>query len=509
MSGSATSDPVGPIQNSSIPADPPPPPSAPPPVRPPTPVTPPVVGAGPGLTGGCGLAGYRFYQSYLWKFIVTNLNTETLTSLDRLASDRRITYTFEDTTEISFSVPSDDKRVNIPHTDLDPKLDEGTRLLYGFRREGEGAWTCRASGLIMQAHDVGDADVSRTDVTAYDPWRYLDMLPIINYQQVQLGYATPGVIYDPNEPTDPVNLPDPWTTDRVILDQLALATQSYNDFFIDYGQTGFHSGGAGPGAAVEGGFGAIPLPNPYSIQNGASIGQMLRELCQDKDLGGRDYCDIYLVPVYDPINRPGILAELQIKPPKSGANRTNVVFSWGHMPLNTTGADRLTDGTQRANAIQNFHSRGGPPVPLRMDTASINKFRRYYRTKYFPTQGGYVETLDDLAVAQLILRAFGLETITVSPAPERANIPLIEYAPGDIVSVTTTRNMRKATSDLYQVLQIPVEISDEALETVSSLTLKKKPTEYVIQPRLSGSQVISESRLPAPRRTTITSLPGP
>jgi hypothetical protein len=453
----------------------------------------------------CGLGGIRFYQSYYWKFIVTNLNCETLTSLDRLAMSRRVTYTFEEPTEISMIVPSDNVRVNLLHTDGDTKVDEGVRIVFGFRHEGTGEWTCRAAGLIMQIHDTGEEDVSSSEIIAWDPWRYLDFLPIINAGPDYLKAA----LYAPTGRAQSQDEIEMDTVGDVIIDQLTLALTHYaNPFgtaglFIDWGQTPYYAGT----------WESVPLPHRYGVAAGTSIGEMLRELSQDKDNGGRDYCDIVLTPVYDPVNRPGIIAELNLFAPNSGATLYDTVFSWGRFPNTLTSADRLKDGTQRSNNILFYASRDGVPVSLKQDTTSQAKYRTYYKSKYFPTQGGNVEVVEDLASAQLILRANGIETITVNPTPERGKVPLRDYVPGDVVNVAVSRNMRRESFDMYRVLQIPIEISDEALETVTSLTLKKVPPRDLYGPFYGPNTVIvssvGETGTWVRTRSTQTSLPGP
>lgn len=515
MSGTANSNTVGPVIASAVPPPTPPPPQDSPPF------VPPVSGSGPGLTGGCGLPGRRFFESYFWRFVIANLNCETITMLDRLASNRHITKTLGDAMESGLSAPSDNIRVNLPYTDGDPKLDEGTRILFGFRHEGTGVWQCRSSGIIMQAHDFQDGDTVMTDITAWDPWRYLDFLPIINPEQiVDPTVSLQGVKYWSSTYSGkpkPSNVAD-WTVDQVIINQLTLAEFYYNPLFIDYGQTfngvTYHN----------------PIPNgpvvfPNGIQgigfaNGQSVGQALRDCIPDS---GRGYCDIVLQPVYDPENRPGIISELSIYPrvdPSTGkisngfgagTQKNNVIMSWDRTPSTLSAIDRLQDGTQRANNIQNYHSRGGPPVPLKLDPVSLAKYKAYFHTQFFPIQGGQVEELEDLATAALLFRQSGVETLTMTPTPERAKVALLDFDIGDTVQVFSSVNMRKPIFSYYRVHQIPIQITDEALESVQAMTVKKAGD---IPPPLLGPEVALVTKVinkptSAARRTTITSLPGP
>lgn len=460
MPGTANSNAVGPVIQTAMPPPLPPPLGDPPSYSPPVPPT----------ISSCGLPGIRFFESYYWQFIVSNLNTSTITNLNRIASGRSVTYTLNDATEATLTVPSANKLVNIPYTDTDPKVDEGVRCLIGFRHEGTGDWTCRFAGLIMQASDTVSGDVAKTSITAWDPWRYLDMLPIFNiFDDVS------GVIYEPSNKqrlTSESTLVA--TVGDMIIDQLAYGivvysspdTGVYNGLFIDWGQV---SGGAFYNGTIE----AIPLPYVFARSNGTTIGQWLR------DITAEGLCDIVLKPVWDPVNRPGILCELSIYA-KAGSVKYDTSFAWDTFPRTATGIDRLVDGTQRANNVQLYQSRGGPPVPLKLDMASLAKFRTYYKSQYFPGQGGYVENLENLATAQLLLRTTGVETITVSPTPERAKVPLLDYNCGDTVRVAISNRLRKSLDATYRVLQIPIDISDEGVEQVQQLTLKKfLPSDYI------------------------------
>jgi hypothetical protein len=189
-------------------------------------------------------------------------------------------------------------------------------------------------------------------------------------------------------------------------------------------------------------------------------------------------------------------------------------MGWDVMPRSVTGIDRLNDGTQRANNVIFHQSRGGPPVHLKQDTTSQAKYRRYFASRYFPEQGGYVQTVESLATAQLLLRNNGVETITVSPTPERAKVPLLDYGIGDSVQVRASVRLRQAINNTYRVMQIPIDITDDGVEQVSSLTLKKWfPFQYIGPFGGPGAYSVAGAKtarqITATRRTTNPSLPGP
>lgn len=114
-----------------------------------------------------------------WRWVVTNRQSEVLTFLDNLASKRQMLYTLNKPATATGEVPADNPEVNIVDDDGDPFVEEGSRLLYGFRREtGTPPWRCRYAGPILQVNDVVRGDQPVTAFTAFDPWQVLFKRPI-------------------------------------------------------------------------------------------------------------------------------------------------------------------------------------------------------------------------------------------------------------------------------------------------------------------------------------------
>jgi hypothetical protein len=118
-----------------------------------------------------------------WRWVVTTRASVVLTFLDRLAKKRRAVYTLNKPATAIGEVPSDNPEVNIVHDDGDPLLEEGNRLLFGFRREtradsSSAPWVPRYAGPILQVNDVVRGDQPFTTFTSYDPWQVLFKRPI-------------------------------------------------------------------------------------------------------------------------------------------------------------------------------------------------------------------------------------------------------------------------------------------------------------------------------------------
>jgi len=382
----------------------------------------------------------------VWRFAVTDLQGETLTILDHLASERTVTPMLNEPLQVTGTVPSDSPEVNMLHTDNLPFLAEGVRQLYCFRRESNVTpyYTIRASTLIMQVGDASRSDDARSRFTAWDPWQYLFSRPVlqsslavvVNPQDV----PTPGVDGQ-LIPAQRLLYPSTMRADEIILDIL-VTTAAFADItapaaaiemFIDYNNTGFYTGTIEQCAKFSTGF---------PIQQGTSVGQALKDMC---DTG---YVDIVLEPIYDPANRPGILCQLSIyaqsvvngEITKLGAGSYNYAaqFAWDRPGRSLVGFDDLFDGTGRANHIQYYTGSGGPSITAANDAASIAKYGEYWAQSqsFFPAvSAAEIDSVKAIARMQLALRKTFKQTLTVNPAPERSPDPFVDYYLGDGVPV--------------------------------------------------------------------------
>lgn len=413
----------------------------------------------------------RFPISPDWRYVATNLDSETLTFLSRIALGREFLYHLYGPASASLTVPSNDPEVNILALDDDPFVANNDRLLYAFRREDpdpgvESPWVVRFAGVMQQLHDVADQERSRTTIAAYDPWQYLFNRPVVVNAVGTLPTLDGYQFFD----TDPGLI-----AAALLADSIASHGPTRIDAGVTYQGTAFWDG------EIETGLPGIDI----NFQRGISVGEAWQQIIAT---GG---CDILLTPIYDPINRPGYLCDLSILE-QAGSTRNNAVFAWDQPSHSAASMDRLEDGAQLANKIQFYAGQGGTPIPSLASTfptvtnaASVAKYGQYWATQAFPSMNANAEwgkvALQAQAAAQLILRKNGKTTVTFTPVPEHAPELYREYWLGDRVPVYASSNFRKELSPpptdsgpqtiVYErVYSVQLSISDDGVEA-PALTL--------------------------------------
>jgi hypothetical protein len=391
----------------------------------------------------------RFFSGYPWRFIVTDLNTETITFLDRLSTARQVSVGRNVARTAQGTVPSDNPEINILHTDGDPFLNEGNRLVYGFRREGwngsVGPWVCRFAGPLLHLEDNAQTDAPASPWIAMDPWAKLYRVPV----RLENG-DLPG-------PDGRVFLAaDLWTYPEIAF-QLLLDSITYDGTcFIDTA-----GGTIVPGPVIGADF---------TLQQGLSVGAAWDQLCATGKV------DIELDPVYDPVGSPGICCTFNAKP-VIGVTQNAAIFAWDLPSRSLTDISRVIDGTGRANTIQYYFGQGGPPVSLQVDAASVAKDGEYWEQQFWP---GFKEAgpVTAMAARRLALVKDGVRTFTFAPAPERSPIPFDDYMPGDWAPFFASKKLRAVLqpalvsgqwTNIPRIESFTVDIADNQTETVNPL----------------------------------------
>jgi hypothetical protein len=412
----------------------------------------------------------RFWQPPEWRHVVTNRESETLTFLDRLAFGVRVDYDLNTPSQLGGRVPADNPEVNIaaPAPDGDPFLSEGTRLCYSFRKDDSGAggtkpFGIRHSGILLGMTDVGDPDVAYSDFLVLDPWAYLYMRPCVDEDGDLPGeeglnfFATPVA-------------------------EIALALLKHT---IDaHGPVGIDADTAWGGTSFYDGFQASGTEEiDYHVQRSKTVGEAWDDLC------ATDLLDLELVPIYDPVNRPGYTHELNtyrqpglITQPR-GEEQPQAIFSWDKPPRTLSSITRGLDGKQRANMIA-FYNREGVPAGLKPDTPSVAKYGEYWLEQFFPDQTDE-DRVGDWAEAQLALRSRGRRDVTPLPSPQQPPLLWEEFFIGDRVPVYASSRLRQPipTAD-------PSD-GDGPYHRVLGLTLSLDPQERLTELRVSPEAVVS------------------
>lgn len=405
-----------------------------------------------------------------WRFAVTTLATETLTFLDRIAYKKQVVFTLNKATSMSGTVDSDNPEIFIPHTDGDAFLSEGNRLLYCFRREGAQPtpWRIRAAGIILQINDIVEQDQPKSAFVAYDPWQYL--------------YSRPCVKSDGSLPDESGLIFSGQRGDEIAHAIIKRTIDAHGSVFTDIGADG--------GTAFYGGtLHSTPQLDIQFVQ-GTTVGEALTQLAETAGI------DIFFSPIYDPLNRPGYIAELNIYN-QQGSIKRSAVMGWDKPGRNITTLDRMEDGTQRANVAQYFRT-NSIPVGAVQDVVSETKFGQYWSTQSFPSDfpASYVEAL---AAEAVLVRKSHPTTVRVTPAPEMAPVPFAEYFIGDQLPVIASKRFRKPLSVLARVYSLPIDINDNCIEQVEALEFSSDAltpvTTKVLQARClssdpSGTQAV-------------------
>ena len=480
---------------------------------------------GGAIIPGSGLSGNRFFQSFPWRVIVVDgglFSTDlaspfwdpytlpatgsggTITLLDRLAANRRMNVAIGKPRTFECDVPSDSPEVNITYTDIygEPFLAEGNRLLFAFRREGDYTtdpadypWVIKGSFVILQLEDTAESEDGRSHLTAYDPRQLLYNRRI----------ATAAAPFTPADVPGPGGLnygPDV-KAGAIAYDVLVNADQAQGTSRIWLEPEWVEN--------------TPTIQGYFNIQQGMSVGEVWDELEQT------GLVEIYLKPIFDPLVRPGYLCEAHFYSGidgsdadgpwvRLGSENPGAVFAWDKPSRSLVGVSHLLDGTQRKNKLLFGVGQGGTQVNLVQETDSIDKYGQYWAQQWFPVQRKGQSVLK-LAQGDVESSSQGRRTITISPAAERAPIPLLDYNLGDFVQVAWSRNLRQelvAAPNWSRIVEIPIEISDDALEAVSQAVVEPQtgifPTEQIA---LAGPETSLAKRRSQPRSDTMGVLSPP
>ncbi len=402
-------------------------------------------------------------EAPLWRYFVAALDGSGITDYSRLASDRTVEVILNGPLSTAGTVPSDNPQVWIPYDGDgydDPYLSEGTRLLWGFRREPNPPYqqyVVRAATIIQLVEDAAQQDDARTRFVGWDPWHYMMSRPVTDIDGVLPG--PDGISWDDTEV-------------GVIVAQLLRNTiLNYGHAYIDAGTT--YEGTAFWGGSLS----SLPVID-WNIPQGTSVGQAWQDLC------AAGYCDIVLDPIYDPLNRPNYLCDMSVYA-QAGVTRDEQIFAWNTPGRNLVGLDRQQNGALRVNVYEAFAGQGGTGGQVTsIGNDSITKYGAYVTQRFFPgAQGGAAITaITSLAEQQIALRSVGQQTVTFTPAPERSPRPWVDYQLGDRVPVWALKEQfRQLLSGeaapagtffdtAYQrIYGWTASIDDDALETVTLL----------------------------------------
>lgn len=388
----------------------------------------------------------RFFQPPPWRYVVTDLDSATLTFLDRLMREGKIDFDLNTPSTIAGIVPSNDPEVNILHTDDDPFLAEGNRLLYAFRRDGvdpDPPWTCRAAGTILDVRDGAEAGApsGTTFFEAADPWAVLYSRPCLD-ETGDLPEAE-GIIFAEGAGPGPTG---GWPVGMIALEMMRRSIEFHGTVRIDAGDgsrigEGIQYDDWEGTAAFDGFIAETSEVDEWTIQRSKTVGELWDDLC------ATELMDIRLNAKYDPGNRPGYTHEIAIcsQPVAIGQpfmkERPDAIFSWDLPPKTLAGISRSIDGKRRANKIQ-FHNRHGGNAPLSTAAGSVSKYGQYWYEQFFPDQLR-TDNARRWGEAQLRMRKKGWREVVPIPNAQQPPLVFEEFDIGDRVPVYASSRLRE------------------------------------------------------------------
>jgi hypothetical protein len=399
----------------------------------------------------------RDHDPPLWRTIVTSIDMETLTCLDGRSTGRQMLFTLDNPAYFRCQVASDDVEVNLPWPNLDdPSLvTNNRRFLYAFRRERSDdpevtpPWMCRFGGIIIPVEDE-IADAPTTTLTAYDPWQLLMSRPARNTDTGAL-IGEEGLTYQVGA-----------LASDIALSQL-LMTESFDGDSHIYSSSLF----------IED---SVPFDEPFTVEQGASVGEVWQDLCQT------GFLDIRLVPIYEPFLNPGKVATLYIDQ-FAGATKFDSVMAWDKGPRSLVSMSRLVD--RMANKVRFYTGGAAVTTHTQTDAGSVTDNGQWWAQQVV-NASTHPQFVDLAALAELFIRRYGQRTISFQPVSEESQmLPLVDYGLGDYVPVWASRNFREPVSvdyDAYtadptqpgaagyqRIYGLPIELDDNGAESVPGI----------------------------------------
>jgi hypothetical protein len=444
---------------------------------------------------------------------LTDRDSVVVTDLTRLASNRQGRFELGSPATFDADVPSNDFRVYFPHDDgfaiasWDPfhypssvnlpRLSEGVRLMYSLRREGIGAyditsgddsevpWVCRHAGPVLEITDRAEPSRRTSHFTAFDPWAYLYQRPV---RSADFDLVAPDPDVNPMPGEMGVVFPAGTTGDAIITELLRRTIVEDGPCYIDAGTAfGGTADYAGQIATTD------AFTDPITFPRGMSVGEAWAQMADSGALS------IVLRPIYDPINRPGYCAELDIidekEPYYAGQSfyfYDRPVFRWDRSGRSVIDIERTYNGRERANRIRAFSGGTGAqsnpwtkhlgnfgtssdPESSWSDAASAARFGESWLQPTYVRQRAHDQT-GQQAKRELLRRRAGERTIRFSPTPEFAPRPWNDYKIGSIIDIYNSSKLREEQwwlpdnfgdqSIFPRIFGFTIDISDDSLETV-------------------------------------------
>ena len=395
--------------------------------------------------------GVPIYAPVDWRFAVLARvagKWVKITMLSGLAQDIELLWQLNRSTMMVFSVPSEDPRVCILHTDGHPYIDIGDRWVLGWRKSQPtldpypGNWQLKYAGRIWQIQDTADGTEGRTMVTCFDALKHMekricrDVNGAFN-KQVKF-WATPGT-------------------------EIAKTIIDRTQFYVGSCHIDTDSGTWTDSALITSAYDqAYVLP---SIVTMADTGTMdLNPTYSD----GSDTAGTFMV-----------LGGL----PRLGADKPGVKLGYAAPPRRATGFDRTLSLDNLANSIGLFGKSSKGKFVTAVDSASQAEYDVFEDISVIPDVEN-TELLQMLADEELFLRKAPNDLVTIVPTPEDSPRFFNEYFLGDTIQVRSSMPQtsptgpfpvtREAITGLSRVYGARLTIDNDFGESVTEMIVSQQ-----------------------------------
>jgi hypothetical protein len=376
------------------------------------------------------------YAPAEWRFsVVAPFGVEgvwkKVTILTHLAQDVELLYQLNRSTMLTFSVPSENPQVNIPHTDGLPYIAVGPRWVLGWRKAPAtlnptpGQWVLKYAGRIWSIQDTGDGDNCRTVVTCFDCLKHLEKRIVRDamggFKKQVAWWAVPGtqVIQEMIDRTQTkvgtvrIDLGGMW-------EESALSSVKFDQAMIM------------PSILRLTDTGTVDLDTQYL--DGSDGNFML--------LGGR---------------------------PRLGQDRPNVVLGYAAPPRRAIGYDRTQSLDNLANDVTLFGKSSKGHTVHAADAVSQATYDIFEEVAVIPDVET-TELLQMLADEEIFLRKNPNDLISIIPTPEDSPRFFNEYFLGDTIKLRAAVNpfpvTREAIIGIQRVYGVRLKVDNEYGEAV-------------------------------------------
>ncbi len=370
----------------------------------------------------------------LWRLVLCDLAGHALSVITGLATEVQLEFALNRPGMLSFTVPSEDPRVNIVHgTDGLPFLAVGPRVVKAYRKtdDGPGGWTLRYVGRVWQIQDQGDGDTCTTAVTCYDNLKLLEKRLVRDAD----GSFVKQVKF--------------WgVSGATIIKTLIERTRDFA------GAVKIDVGGSWDATATQ---------SPAYDQD-----YVLPAIMRLTDTGTVDL-DIVYLDVTDGVHMQlGALAKL-------GIDRTaTVLFAYATEPNTAIEYNRSISLDTMVNSLTLFGKsiNGHKVYGEDTDSSDLNLVMEGLE---IVSDVETKELLEDLAAEALALRKDPRDLVTVLPTPEQSAIPWDDYWIGDTVTILAADSpfpvTRQTVEGAQRLYGFTIDVNDEYGERISQLVV--------------------------------------